>query len=1094
MEFLEVPIYDDDIFKLLVRLAIDLTFLSVIVVFAIYPNQREREFAFTAVMLNVIVFFICFTMKKLELDLGLALGLFAVFGVLRYRTDAIRPKEMTYLFLVMGIAVINSLSNTKTSYAEIVLVNSLIFLAAMLKEWFGPERGPGRPQGRGGFRPQSHLTLLTMPEVRKELAITPQQTKSIDELLRDWQNKRRTAFESMFRNAPRDEQARRKLFETAQREAETLNSETEQKLDKLLDAKQRKRFSQLKIQRDGIAAFSRPAIVKRLSLTDEQVRKIRTLQEQSRRPSGAGRPDVDRIEKQRLETLKNVVAVLTDQQKSVWATLSGKQFEFPSQPRSRRGPGGGGPGGPREKVKLVKKYDQDKNGWLNQTERKAARVEAKTSASSRRRFGPPGGRFRGPGTGGPGIGGPGRGGPGRAGRGRRGPGRTRERPKAKPGPRVSPQDVESYAGKNLYDPAVLRTLFFEFENQDWELELQDFHGTDVDVPATLIVDGKKYPNVGVRFRGMSSYGTVPAGYKRSFNVSLDLADKKQRLYGYNTLNLLNSHGDPSYMSTVLYSHIARQYIPAPKANHVRVVVNGESWGIYVNAQQFNKSFLKEHFKSSKGTRWKVRGNPRADGGLRYVGDAIDEYKSRFDMKSNDGKKEWKALINLCRVLNKEPLDKLEGALAPILDIDGVLRFLALDVALVNRDGYWTRASDYSLFRDKQGKFHVFPHDMNETLRAGGRGRRFGPGGPPPGIGGFGRPQQGDRAGRAGRRDGNRRGRGPGGPGGPGGASVDLDPLVGLDNPRMPLRSRLLAIPRLRAKYLAYVRQIAKDSLDWKTLGPVISRHRELIRNDVEADTRKLDSYEAFLSTTAAESKNEPAPGGESTLRTFINQRRWVLLPPGDAALTRRVKSAGDYWAVQEKKGRKTFSRGVWAPAETIERIRADLTAERSTDSYAKRRAADARRRDKAQAEYVEDFRGAVVAFLDFHPAHAELAEQMATAVAAHATPVGSGTVARTKRIPVEQRAEAAVIAWMRHQTTAYDSMSVPRVKGKRREIRRLLAGRSRELLDGYRRGDSASAACPLRRALNELAGSAEESRVERREARVERRGLRAEGV
>ena len=134
MEFLEVPLFDSDIFKLLVRFGLNLFFLTLIVMFGIYPSQRQREFAFTAVMLNIVVFFICFTMKKLELDLGLALGLFAVFGVLRYRTDSIRPKEMTYLFIVIGIAVINSLANKKTSYAEVVLVNSVIFASTMLKE------------------------------------------------------------------------------------------------------------------------------------------------------------------------------------------------------------------------------------------------------------------------------------------------------------------------------------------------------------------------------------------------------------------------------------------------------------------------------------------------------------------------------------------------------------------------------------------------------------------------------------------------------------------------------------------------------------------------------------------------------------------------------------------------------------------------------------------------------------------------------------------------------------------------------------------------------------------------------------------------
>jgi len=192
---------------------------------------------------------------------------------------------------------------------------------------------------------------------------------------------------------------------------------------------------------------------------------------------------------------------------------------------------------------------------------------------------------------------------------------------------------------------------------------------------------------------------------------------------------------------------------------------------------------------------------------------------------------------------------------------------------------------------------------------------------------------------------------------------------------------------------------------------------------------------------------------------------WVLVPPGDAALTRRVKAAGDHWPVAEKKGRKIFSQGIWAPASTIDRIRKELEAERSTESFAKKKTADAKRREKAQAEYVEDFFGAVLTFLAFHHHHANLAERMARAVTDHATPVGSGTVARTKRIPVEQRAEAAVIAWMRHRTTCYDGMVIPRVKGHRREVRRMLARRSKDLLERYRNGTSVPESCPLQQAL-----------------------------
>ena len=135
------------------------------------------------------------------------------------------------------------------------------------------------------------------------------------------------------------------------------------------------------------------------------------------------------------------------------------------------------------------------------------------------------------------------------------------------GPTIEKVSVPTADG-DLYDSAVLRTIFIDFENADWESELEDFHNTDVDVPVTLTFDGEEYPYCGIRFRGASSYGHVPPGYKRSFNVSVDMVNEDQQILGYKTLNLLNGHGDDSLMSKVLYSHVARQFIPAPKANFV----------------------------------------------------------------------------------------------------------------------------------------------------------------------------------------------------------------------------------------------------------------------------------------------------------------------------------------------------------------------------------------------------------------------------------------------------------------------------------------------------------------------------------------------
>lgn len=527
------------------------------------------------------------------------------------------------------------------------------------------------------------------------------------------------------------------------------------------------------------------------------------------------------------------------------------QGDQPEQERGfRRGPGGpGGPGagpmGPERE--LVKQFDRDGDKRLDAAERAAARESIKSTGAERRRprFGP--------------------GGPG-------GPEGGDE--PVSPGERLDPGDVEVYPDSPLFDTGVLRTIFLRFESDDWEAELADFYNSDVEVPAEMIVDGVTYPGVGVHFRGASSYFTVDAGHKRSLNLSLDFMDKEQRLYGERTLNLLNSHSDPTMMSTVLFSQIARAHIPAPRANYVRVVINGESWGVYVSAQQFNSDFVAQNFKTSKGARWKVKGSPRAAAGLDFQGDDLAAYKQRYEMKSG-GEEDWAALIELCRVLDQTPPDRLVAALKPMLDIEGALWFLALDNALINNDGYWVRASDYNIYRDPKGVFHVIPHDMNEAFAGAmrGRGGAGGPGGGPPrgpreANGPDGPPPGAERReGRAGRA-----------------ADYSLDPLVGMDDARTPLRSRLLAVPALRERYLDHVRTIARDQLDWKSLGPVVAGIRRVIDAGVKADTRKLTSFEQYDRLTA--DQGAAAGGGAPLvgLRAFAEQRRSFLLGYVDKAV------------------------------------------------------------------------------------------------------------------------------------------------------------------------------------------------------------------
>lgn len=136
-DFLDIPLFDEDFYKLIFRFFLNFVFLSIIIKGLYYSTTNRKDYLFTYYMIGIIVFFICFTLKKYELDIGMALGLFAIFGIIRYRTNAIDIREMTYLFIVIGVSVINSLANKKMSYVEIMTSNLLIVFALFFieKKW-----------------------------------------------------------------------------------------------------------------------------------------------------------------------------------------------------------------------------------------------------------------------------------------------------------------------------------------------------------------------------------------------------------------------------------------------------------------------------------------------------------------------------------------------------------------------------------------------------------------------------------------------------------------------------------------------------------------------------------------------------------------------------------------------------------------------------------------------------------------------------------------------------------------------------------------------------------------------------------------------
>lgn len=139
MELFGIDLYDSkDLVKLLFKFSINLLFLFIIVRVIYYRIKEEKDYVFTFFMFNILTFFICFLLRKVPMEMGFALGLFAVFGILRYRTEAIPIRQMTYLFIVIGLSMINSLANKSISWLEILLANAIITTITFLidRVWF----------------------------------------------------------------------------------------------------------------------------------------------------------------------------------------------------------------------------------------------------------------------------------------------------------------------------------------------------------------------------------------------------------------------------------------------------------------------------------------------------------------------------------------------------------------------------------------------------------------------------------------------------------------------------------------------------------------------------------------------------------------------------------------------------------------------------------------------------------------------------------------------------------------------------------------------------------------------------------------------
>jgi hypothetical protein len=179
---------DLDFLRLVVRLGIDLAFVSLVVLSVYFRLHRNREYVFTYFVFNIITFALCLLLRKVPIELGFALGLFAVFGILRYRTEPIRIRELTYLFIVIGLGILNGVANKKISLAELLAVNGVIVMATALLELYPRGRTerstPFVYDNLALLRPGREAELLADLRARTGLEVVRVEVQRVD-LLRD---------------------------------------------------------------------------------------------------------------------------------------------------------------------------------------------------------------------------------------------------------------------------------------------------------------------------------------------------------------------------------------------------------------------------------------------------------------------------------------------------------------------------------------------------------------------------------------------------------------------------------------------------------------------------------------------------------------------------------------------------------------------------------------------------------------------------------------------------------------------------------------------------------------------------------------------
>lgn len=379
----------------------------------------------------------------------------------------------------------------------------------------------------------------------------------------------------------------------------------------------------------------------------------------------------------------------------------------------------------------------------------------------------------------------------------------------------------------IFNDEEIKTMTLTFASSNWFTQLTQNYNSGTELSATLTFDGVTLNQVGVTFKGATSYMQTNGEEKKSFNIRTDAFIAGQNLEGYDVMNLNNCFDDATFLREFLYLKAIRNYVPAAQARFVKLIINNVSWGIYPMVQQLDGAYTGDWFLSNDGSRWRADAPSGSSGGgggpnwgdgtaaLNYLGANTSSYQQYYTLKNSGQANPWGDLMNVCDVLNNTSSANLITVLPQVMDVDRTLWFLACENVFADDDSYIMKGKmDYYLYIDAEtNRITPLEYDGNSVLDQGALG---------------------------------------------------WGPFYHADNANYPLLNKLLNVAEYRQRYLAHMRTIIQETVDVMLANQTIATCTDFIDAEVQADTKKLYTYAQFTS-------------GTTTLNAYLQTRRNNLM-------------------------------------------------------------------------------------------------------------------------------------------------------------------------------------------------------------------------